>query len=71
MPGRVKKLIDDFVAVRSGGNQGLKHFVRAHLVLSGVNPDHYDERSPDDPAVVEKLQKMIAEFSKGKVEANR
>jgi hypothetical protein len=39
--------------------------------LSGVNPDHYDERSPDDPAVVEKLQKMIAEFSKGKVEANR
>jgi hypothetical protein len=63
MAGRVKQLIDEFIRMRTGGRDGLEHFVRAHLALSGVNPERYSEASPDDPAVVAKLQRMIAEFS--------
>lgn len=63
MAGRVKRLIDEFIQLRTDGQAGLEHFVRAHLVLSGVNPNLYSESSPDDPSVEKKLQKMISDFS--------
>jgi hypothetical protein len=63
MAGQVKKLIDEFVQLRTGGQEGLEHFVRAHLVLSGVNPSRYNESSPDNAAIEQKLKSMIAEFS--------
>jgi hypothetical protein len=63
MAGRVKKLIDEFIELRTAGQQGLEHFVRAHLVLSGVNPNLHTASSPDDPALEKKLRKMIADFS--------
>lgn len=63
MAGRVKRLIDEFIQLRTEGQSGLEHFVRAHLMLSGVNPKLYSETSPDDPTIEKKLLKMIAEFS--------
>ncbi len=63
MAGRVKRLIDEFIELRTAGQKGLEHFVRAHLVLSGVNPNLYSESTPDDPILEKKLQKMIADFS--------
>jgi len=63
MAGRVKRLIDEFIHIRTDGQKGLEHFVRAHLVLSGVNPSLHTDRTPDDPILEKKLQKMIADFS--------
>jgi hypothetical protein len=35
------------------------HFLRSHLILKGINPEGYPESSPDDPAVVAELEKML------------
>jgi hypothetical protein len=62
MPGRTKQLIDELIELRAGPNQGLSHFLRAHLLMKGIDPDAFDENTPDDPEKVATLQKMIAEF---------
>lgn len=62
MPGRIQELIDELVRIRSGGRPGRDHFVRAHLVLNGIDPDRYNASSADDPAVIEQLETMIASF---------
>ncbi len=35
------------------------HFLRSHLILKGINPEGYPESSPDDPAVVAELERML------------
>lgn len=62
MPGKIKKLIDELIYVRSKGNPGLEHFTRANLVLNGIEPEHYTESSEDDPSIISKLEEMIAAF---------
>ena len=62
MAGKIHKLIDDLVRLRANGRAGLSHFVRAHLVLTGIDPDQFDASSADDPEIVERLEKMIADF---------
>lgn len=61
MTGRVHQLIQQLFALRGGGPSG-QHFLRAHLVLSGINPDHHDESSRDDERKVALLEKMLADF---------
>ncbi len=62
MPGRIKQLIDSLVAIRTAETSGAGHFVRAHLILNGIHPDHYSARSADDPEKIRLLEKMIADF---------
>lgn len=62
MAGKIRKLIDELVAVRTKGSASVAHFVRAHLVLSGIDPDRFDETSADDPDIVARLEKMIEQF---------
>ena len=64
MAGRVHKLIEELVKLRSGGGSGTDHFVRAHLMLNGIDPSQFDETSVDDPNVVAKLQAMIDSFKR-------
>ena len=65
MAGRIQELIDELVRIRTQGRGSGGHFVRAHLVLSGIDPDRYDASSVDDPEVIQQLETMIASF-KGK-----
>ncbi len=62
MAGRVKQLIDELCQLRSGGNPGVEHFVRASLVLRGINPEDFDEQTPDDVGAVRVLREMIRGF---------
>lgn len=62
MAGRVKHLIDEFIQLRAAGNPGVTHFLRAHLMLMGIDPERYTERSPDDEGKEQALRKMIRDF---------
>jgi hypothetical protein len=62
MAGRLKSLIDELIRVRARGQPALEHFVKAHLVLKGINPEMYDERSADDQDKILLLEKMIRDF---------
>ncbi len=64
MVGTVKRLIDELMLLRTQKRPGSQHFVRAHLVLNGIDPDEYHDHSPDDPETVFALKKMIADFKK-------
>jgi hypothetical protein len=60
--GKIHRLIQELVQLRSKGRTEMTHFVRAHLMLSGIDPDQFTETSPDDPEVIARLQRMIADF---------
>ncbi|WP_206079393.1 hypothetical protein [Polyangium spumosum] len=62
MSGKVKQLIDAIVAHRSRGNPTMAGFVRAKLMLKGIDPAQYTDTSPDDPAVVRKLEALAREL---------
>jgi hypothetical protein len=66
LPGKIKKLIDELVELRCGKQVALAHFVKAHLVLKGIDPDAYHDHSPDDADKVATLERMIRDFDAGK-----
>jgi len=63
MAGRVHRLIQQLIDVRGAGPSSL-HFLRAHLVLSGINPDDYTETTRDETHKVLLLEKMLADFQR-------
>jgi hypothetical protein len=71
MPGRVKQLIDELCHLRALGNPGVVYFVRANLMLHGINPESYHANSPDDESVERTIEEMIAGFNRGKVRWSR
>lgn len=62
MAGRVKVLIDELLHLRTKGNSALAPFVRAHLILQGIDPDRYSATSADDPKLEQRLAQLIQEF---------
>jgi hypothetical protein len=64
MAGRVKQLIDELMELRGAGNEGVAHFMRAHLMLLGIDPSRYTETSPDDQQKERQLEEMINDFSR-------
>jgi hypothetical protein len=63
MAGRTKHLIDQLIALRARNNVGVSHFLRAHLLLKGIDPDAHDEHTPDDPEKIAVLERMIQDFT--------
>lgn len=63
MSGQIKKLIDSVVQARSKGNVALATITRAKLAFKGINPDKYTDNSPDDPAILIRLQSIADEFN--------
>jgi hypothetical protein len=64
MAGRVKRLIDELILLRARGNVGIEHFMRAHLMLNGIDPSQYTDASPDDSSKERRLREMIYDFSR-------
>jgi hypothetical protein len=62
MAGKVKKLIDELIRVRGGAK--VEPFVRAHLMMKGIDPDGYRGEDADDPDAVDALERMIADFAR-------
>jgi hypothetical protein len=64
LAGRIKSLIEELVRLRTGGSPKVAHFVRAHLVLNGIDPDSYSTTSEDDPEKIQVLENMIRDFQR-------
>jgi hypothetical protein len=69
LAGRVKHLIDELISLRAAGNPGIEHFMRAHLMLNGIDPTRYTESSPDDESKERRLKQMITSFSRQQKDA--
>ena len=63
MTGAIKKMIDEIVEKRSKGNAALVPFVRAKLIMKGINCDKYTMTSEDDPVTIKKLEEIAKELS--------
>ena len=59
MAGRVRQLIDELYELRARGRPGVDHFLKAHLILQGINPDLHTAKTYDDPEMISALEKMI------------
>lgn len=55
-------MIDGLIARRSNGDPVAAAGVRVRLLLRGIDPDDYTETSEDDPAVIAKLDQMVADL---------
>ena len=64
MRGSVKRLIDELVRLRSRGNAKIVPFVRAHLVLNGIDPDAHTENTADEADKIAVLEGMIRDFQR-------
>ncbi len=62
MAGMIHSLIDEIVQLRGGGNSGIGHFVRAQLLMKGIDPSRFDASSKDDPKIIATLTKMKHDF---------
>jgi len=62
MPGKIKEMIDALVSQRAQGNSVLEGVVKIKLILKGIDPKNYSPDSPDDPAIIAKLEELMREF---------
>ena len=62
MAGRIKQTIEVIVSQRAKGNALVAQAMKAKFVLKGINPDSYTTTSPDDPAVMKKLEALAQEM---------
>jgi hypothetical protein len=61
--GKVRELIDRYYEKRAHDNPTMAHFVRAQLILKGIDPDKFNEKSEDNPDVIRKLTQLLREFN--------
>lgn len=55
MAGKVKQLIDRLIELRTKGERGLVAPLKIKLIMKGVDPDLYDESSPDSPLIMQRV----------------
>lgn len=58
MPGQIKHMITQLIHMRVGDNRHLEAPFKIKLIMKGVDPDLFDERSEDDPAIIQRLQNI-------------
>jgi hypothetical protein len=62
MAGKIRRIIDQIIKERGGGNPTLVTLTRTKLILKGFNPDKYTSLSEDDPAVLAKVTALAQEL---------
>ncbi len=62
MAGRIKQMIDSIIEQRSKGDPLLVKTTKTKLMMKGININRYTFQSEDDPIIIEKLEKLIAEL---------
>jgi len=63
MAGKIKQIIDTIIAQRSKGNSMLIGVVKTKLMLKGIDPGKFTAQSPDDPAIIAKLEAINKELA--------
>jgi len=62
MAGKIRQMIDSIITQRAKDNPMLERVIKTKLILKGINPNKYTLQSEDDPVVLVKLEKMIADL---------
>jgi hypothetical protein len=62
LAGQIKNVIDRIIEQRARGNPTIATITKTKFILKGVNPDRFDDRSPDDPALLAKIRTIAAEM---------
>jgi hypothetical protein len=62
MAGKIRQMIDSIITQRAKDNPMLERVIKTKLILKGINPNKYTLQSDDDPVVLAKLEKMIADL---------
>jgi hypothetical protein len=62
MSGKIKYIIDTLVTPRAKENSLLAAIIKAKLMLKGIDPIKFTAQSPDDPAVIAKLEALLKEI---------
>ena len=62
MAGKIKQMIDTIITERSKGNTMLVGIIKTKLMLKGIDPSKFTATSPDDPAVIAKLEAVVKEL---------
>jgi hypothetical protein len=62
MAGKIRQMIDSIIDQRAKDNPMLERVIKTKLILKGINPNKYTLQSDDDPLILGKLEKMIAEL---------
>ena len=62
MAGQVKSFAERIIQERSKGNPIIALSTETKMILKGVNPKKWHEFSHDDPAALDALKKIAAEF---------
>ncbi|MGA7723099.1 MAG: hypothetical protein WCA84_18170 [Ignavibacteriaceae bacterium] len=62
MAGKIKKQIDEIIIAVAKDNQTIRNITKTKLVLKGINPDRFNDQSPDDQVILEKLKLIAIEF---------
>jgi hypothetical protein len=62
MAGQIKKMLDQIIESRSGGDSFLALTTKTKMVMKGINPDKYDYNSPDNPLVIKDVRRIANEL---------
>ncbi len=62
MAGKVKQMIDTIINQRAKDNAMLAGVIKTKLMLKGIDPNKFTAQSPDDPAVISKLEALIKDL---------
>ena len=62
MAGRAKRQLDQIVGAVSKGDATLSITIKTKLILKGLDPERFTAATPDDPAILDKIKKVAAEF---------
>lgn len=60
--GKAKRMIDSIIEQRAKGDHLVAEMTKTKMIMKGINPDKYDENSPDDEAIITKLDNMANEL---------
>ena len=62
MAGKIKHLIERLIELRTKGDRGLVAPVKIKLIMKGVDPDLFDDSSPDNPMVIQRVITIAKEM---------
>jgi len=62
MAGKIKQMIDTIITQRGKDNAMLAGILKTKLMLKGIDPSKFTAQSPDDPAVISKLEAILKEI---------
>lgn len=62
MAGKIKLMIERLIELRTKGDRGLVAPVKIKLIMKGIDPDLFDENSPDNPILIQRIVAIAKEM---------